>query len=128
MYLLAIGLGLAVAVLNWATATAALRNATGGGNAAPVALAATILVSLLIPLLLWYFVTRRRSNVARWLVAVLTAFGVAVIALAAARGTLQPGLAGAIGILGMVLRVLASVQLFRADAAAWFEEPEEASA
>lgn len=122
-YLAAIGVALAATAINWSATTAFLRGTAGIGDAAPAALAATIAVSLLIPLLLWYFVARRPSVVAKWLVVALTAIGVVTVALAVSRGTMQPGLAGTLGIVGVVLRVIATVQLFRADAAAWFAQP-----
>ncbi len=82
----------------------------------------TTAIGLLIPLVLWYFIARRGSVVAKWIMVVLTALGVVGIAASLAMGTFPTGLAGIFGLVGVALNVTAAAMLFRPDAKAWFGE------
>ena len=75
-------------------------------------------VSLGIMLLLWYFISRRASSLAKWLLVGLTIIGLpsSISGLMTASG-LQLVLTAAV----LVLQILAIVLLFRADARAWFQ-------
>lgn len=87
----------------------------------------TLAVSFAIYLLLWYLVAHKASNVAKWILIVLVALGVASLPLA---------LSGPLGITALLnlavyaLEVVALVYLFRADAKAWFngERPSDPAA
>lgn len=89
----------------------------------PVAL----LLSCAITLALWYLVARRASLAAKWVVTILTGLATLrfVINLSVVfRGSVPVVamlLSGAIVVLGIV----ATLQLFRPDARAWFGEDEE---
>ncbi|WP_315760404.1 hypothetical protein [Sphingomonas sp. Y38-1Y] len=77
-------------------------------------------IGLVINVALWYFVARRASNAARWILVVLFVLGLASLLFSVAMGTFPPGAAGALGALGWVLQTASIVMLFRRDAAAWF--------
>lgn len=79
-------------------------------------------LGLLLPLILWYFIARRGSVVAKWVMVVVTAIGVGSLALQMARGQFEIGLPGILGIVGVVLNVIAATMLFRPDARPWFGE------
>ena len=50
-------------------------------------------ISLLIPLLLWYFIARRASNIAKWILVVMTLLGLLFV-------NLDPGQLGSLGQVG----------------------------
>jgi hypothetical protein len=95
-----------------------------------LAVGVTSIVSIGIELLLWYFIARRGSNLARWIFAIF--FGLAVLSMVAlgirfAQGALSPVRLG-VPLLTMSLRIVSLWLLFRPDAAAWFRgrhSPEE---
>lgn len=76
-----------------------------------------VAIGLLISVLLWWLVARKASNVAKWILVVLTAIG-----LISLPGTLAGGLdlVTVISLLSYALSVAAIVCLFREDAKAWF--------
>jgi hypothetical protein len=79
-------------------------------------------VSFAIYLLLWFLIARRASNVAKWILIVLVALGVASLPLALT-GPLN--LSVLLNVLVYALEIAALVFLFRADAKAWFRgEPQ----
>lgn len=85
-------------------------------------------IGLLIQLLLWYFITRRGSVVAKWIFIVLTG-------LALCSGLWGLVMSGAtsvvIGVLGaamLILQAIAIWLLFRPDTPAWFGEDGEVDA
>ncbi len=72
-----------------------------------------------ISLLLWWLASRRASNVARWMLAILAALGLVILLLSL--GDLpMPQMIGAV-LLGAV-QIAAVWFLFRPDAAAWFKQ------
>ncbi|MEJ2409767.1 MAG: hypothetical protein P8Y58_00685 [Novosphingobium sp.] len=78
------------------------------------------LFSLGIPLLLWFFISRRASNMAKWILAVLTGLGLVsllpTLSVLMARGLLSLVFTVTI----TALQVVAVAFLFRKDARAWF--------
>jgi hypothetical protein len=74
-------------------------------------------VSFAIYLLLWYLIAHRASNVARWILVVLVALGVASLPLAL---TGPMSFTVLLNLAVYALEVAALVFLFRADAKAWF--------
>lgn len=79
-------------------------------------LIATIAIAALINLLLWYFVARRGSVIAKWIVVVF--FGIVLLTFVASLGALKLPLA-LITISALILQALAVYMLFRPDAVAW---------
>ena len=79
-----------------------------------------VVVRLGLPLLLWFMITKRASNVAKWILVAVTAIVVAITLAAGTRGTLamDPAaltLAAAV----TALHFAALWFLFRPDARAW---------
>ncbi len=102
-------------------------NPAYAGSAGTIAMASTTLgmaVGIALPLLLWYMISRRASNVARWLYVAFFVAGVlmlpSTLGLAARTSmlTVMPGL------VTMALQGAAIFCLFRADARVWFGGPE----
>lgn len=74
-----------------------------------------------IPVLLWFLIARRASNVAKWILVVLTVIGtlfmIPTLAIVAEQGAL-----GLVLVLVVtVLQIYAITLLFRSDAKAWLE-------
>lgn len=82
-----------------------------------------VAVSFAIYLLLWVLIARRASNAAKWILVVLTAFGV-LSALPTLTGTLTTTLLLSLAV--YALEVAAIVFLFRPDAKAWLGGKEPA--
>jgi hypothetical protein len=122
VYLAAIVLGVINTVMSWSLVTQAASDpALQKTGVASGLLVGALIIGILIPLLLWYFIARRASNVAKWIYVVLLAFGV----LGFLRGLSVPnapgGLTLVIGALSLALQVWAGVLLFKPDATAWLE-------
>ena len=80
----------------------------------------TTTVGFAIPLLLWYFISRRASNVAKWILIALTGIGVLAIIPALQQLAKLGTLPMAVSLLITALQVIALALLFRDDARAWF--------
>jgi hypothetical protein len=88
----------------------------------------SMVVGIAIYLLLWFLIARKASSVAKWILVVFVALGLAFSVPAALAGPWDLAL-----ILGFVvygLEVAALVYLFQSDAAAWFrgETPSDPAA
>ena len=84
-------------------------------------LAVGVVIGILVPLLLWYFIARRASNVAKWIFVVLTAVGLLGFLSALANPMVPKGLVTLLGAAGTGLQVYGAWLLFRPDAAAWLD-------
>ena len=122
VYLGAIALGLVNTFLSWSQVNAMLADprmqSAGVGNGT---LVFGVVVGVLIPILLWYFIARRASNVAKWIYVVLTALGVFSFLSSLANPLVPKGLTMIVGALSVLLQVYGAWLLFRPDAAAWLE-------
>jgi len=78
-------------------------------------------VSLTIYLLLWFFIARKASNVAKWILVVFTALGIASLAYAFATAGMAGDLNALLSLAYYALGVAAVVFLFKPDAEAWFK-------
>jgi len=88
------------------------------GTAGAGIMIATFVFSMAISLLLWFFIARRASNAARWILTVFTVIG--VLSLPLSIGKLPvPVMLVALAITG--LQVAALWFAFRPDAKAWFK-------
>ena len=88
----------------------------GGGSGASLGVMA---ISLLIPLLLWYFIARRASNIAKWILVVMTLLGLLFVNLDAGQ---LGSLAGMASLAETILQLVDIVLLFRAAARAWLSD------
>lgn len=122
VYLGAIAVGLVNTVLSWSQVNAMLDDprmqAAGMGTGT---LAFGVVVGVLVPLLLWYFIARRASNVAKWIYVVLTALGLFGFLSSLANPLAPKGLTMVVGAVSVLLQVYGAWLLFRPDAAAWLE-------
>jgi len=133
LYLTALLLGIVGGVLNWQATSAMLANnpaieAMGTGIVYGI-LVGSIVFGLGINLLLWYFISRRVSNGARWIWVLLLVFGMpgTIRTFLGSTGVVVLPVAGrAILIINLLLQIAAAVMLFRADARAWFASGGEA--
>ncbi len=87
----------------------------------PLVLTVACLLSPVIGLLLWYFIARRASVVARWIMVVLVGLGALSFAYVLRRPIAADGRAMVAGaVLTELLKVFAMTRLFTADAKRWF--------
>lgn len=122
-YLGALLLSVIATALSWNQITEKLAANPEAAALGPGFVAASAAVGLLIGLVLWYFVARKASVVAKWIVVVFCALAVLGFVYVAATGQTPGGIGGILGIARLVLSVIAVVFLFRPDAKAWFGEP-----
>ena len=122
VYLASIAIGLVNTVLSWSQVDAMLADprmqAAGVGTGT---LVFAVVIGILVPLLLWYFIARRASNVAKWIYVVLTAVGLFGFLSAVANPMVAKGLVTVLGAAATGLQVYGAWLLFRPDAAAWLE-------
>jgi hypothetical protein len=76
---------------------------------------------LLWNLLMWFFIARRASNIAKWIFVVMMALGLVFMAIGA-QWSFDLGVTYILSVgLVTVLQVIATVYLFRRDAVAWLK-------
>ncbi len=121
-YLGAMALGLANNALNWTNLQEQMAAAPNSQLLPDWFLPATLGFGLLITLLLWYFVARRASVVAKWILVVffvIGLIGVPGIVMGLTTGTVAP-LMAIVALLTLGLNAAAVWMLFRPDAKHWF--------
>ncbi|WP_420605887.1 hypothetical protein [Novosphingopyxis sp.] len=115
-YLANLIVGAVGTIFNW-DVTLEQFQAGAGAALSPMILIAILVVAYAISLLLWYFVARRASNIAKWIVVVFTLFGlIGLPAFFVGAFSLVKG----IGLLSLLLSVTAVIFLFMPDARLWF--------
>ncbi|WP_222559296.1 hypothetical protein [Caenibius sp. WL] len=123
VFLLSLGLGMINTALSFQDSLAYMQAdpATAQAGFGAGFLIFTQAVSFAILLLLWYFIARRASTVAKWILVVLTAIG--TLAVLPTLSTLaERGLFTMIvALIITAMQIFALVCLFRADAKAWFK-------
>ena len=94
----------------------------------PVFVAVVAVVAVLIKVLLWYFIARRGSDVARWIFVILFVLAALSIARTAFfygsamfRGGTISIVSPTISAIDFALRTICLVLLFQPDATAWFK-------
>lgn len=131
LYLGSIAVYIVNAVIFW-TANREMMNMMGRVRATPgladlispimiVALLATVLVSVLF----WYLVVRKRHVAGKWLVVVTEAIGAVLALLALGRlvgGTAPNPASILLGLVSTALAIAAAIVLFRPDARTWLGE------
>ena len=122
VYLGSIALGLVNTAFSWGALTASLKTVGDGAmTMGPGVMVGSIALSLVISLLLWFFIARRASNVAKWIYVVITAIGVFGVLSSLANPLTPKGLTMIGGFVATALQVFAAWLLFKPDAAAWLE-------
>lgn len=120
LFLGALALDALVYALTWSQDVAAGAKAYPQLAASvPATLACVIIAGLAIGVLLWYFVTRRASVVAKWIIAGWFVVGTMMLALSLFRG-ISFALPVVIGWAAYALRAWSVSYLFKPDAEAWF--------
>jgi hypothetical protein len=121
-YLGAFVLGLVNTALAWSATRATFDASPQAAMLGGWFLTATTLIGFAITLALWYFIARKGSAVAKWILVVLLGFGIVGALFALLMGTYPAGLSGAIGIFNTVLQAVAVSFLFKPETKAWFGE------
>ncbi len=123
IFLLSVGLGMINTALSFQDNLAYMKAdpATAQAGFGAGFLILTQGISFAILLLLWYFIVRRASTVAKWILVILTAIG--TLAILPTLGTLaERGLFTMIvALIITAMQIFALVCLFRADAKVWFK-------
>ncbi len=120
LFLLSLALAMLNAVLSYGMLVAEVESEPAlAGMGGPLVLT-VVAASLLIPLILWYFIARRASVIAKWLLVALIAIGLLFGSYGFESGITLPDL---LGVVVTILQLLATALLFRADAREWLAEP-----
>jgi len=122
-YLGAVVVGLIASLLNWQHMESLVSVQRANAMIGSWYMPAAVIVGVLIPVVLWYFVARRASTVAKWIVVVLFVFSCFGLVTGLAGHTYPTGIAGVLSIIAFVLDAIAVWMLFKPDAKAWFGEP-----
>ncbi|HTG37838.1 hypothetical protein [Sphingomonas sp.] len=112
---LAIGLVNSLMILN------AINADQAGQPLSPSVLIGSIVVGNIINVVLWYFVARRASNIARWILVALFVLGALSLGFSVMTDSYPGGIEGLLGAIGWALQAASILCLFRRDAATWFE-------
>ena len=128
-YLAALAVNLAGPFLIWPALTAGVaERARVGANAAGMVngiLIGGILIAAVLGVLLWWFVARRGSIVAKWIAVMLLGYSLVSSALGLAQVEGAFDFMRALAVLSMVFTAVALAALFMPDARGWFgQEPE----
>lgn len=121
LYLGAWAIGVINALTFWDRNTVAIRK-SGIEETLPGYQYWTTGLGFLIPLILWYFIARQGSAVAKWILVVLVALGVASIVTVIVNGRLPQSATGLLGLVAIALQIAAASLLFRQDTKPWFGE------
>jgi hypothetical protein len=119
VYLGALAVSLLSVAISWNQTVLEFEARVPGSG--PVLAAGAMAVGFAISLLLWWLIARRASNVAKWILVVLTAIGLFGFLSSLFMATVPKDLNFAMSAAANLLSVYAVWLLFRADAAAWLE-------
>jgi uncharacterized membrane protein YeiB len=120
-YLAALALGLVNTALSWNTTMATMQaEASTAAIATPVMLG-SLVIGFGISLLLWFFTSRKRSTIAKWILVVFFVLGVLSLLFTLMNGQFPGGLPGVLSVVATVLQAAAIFMLFQPDAVAWFK-------
>jgi hypothetical protein len=122
IYWAVILLGLINTALGWSDMIASVQVQRMIAQVGSASVYATVLFGVVLQLLLWYFVARRGSVIAKWIFVLLTAATILFSVPTLLGGTSGSVAMTVINIALVVLQLVAVVLLFRADARDWFGE------
>lgn len=121
LFLGALALGLVNAAISYSS-TVELLEADPAvaemGMAIPGFFIATTALGYAISLLLWFLISRKATNIAKWILTVLTVIGALMIPLSLGELELVENI---ITVIVTLMQVAAVWMLFRPDAKSWFE-------
>lgn len=120
LYLAGFAVGVIGAIIGWSQ-IAQIERSPMLGAAVP----ALIVIGFAISLLLWYFIARRGSVVAKWIATVFAAFSVigVVVGIVGLLGGTAFSMTTGLSLVASLLKIAAVTFLFRPDTRAWFGEP-----
>ena len=121
-YLGQLALGFVIGIINWSNLSATLE--TPGLKALGVGsnfLIGIMVLSLIFSLLIWYFIARRASNIAKWIYVVVTGIGSFGVIGSLNNPFAPKGLLLVGNIVVVVLQLYAAWLLFKPDAVEWLE-------
>lgn len=122
VYWAIIVLGLVSAALGWSDMMASVQVQQSVAHFGMGMVYGPIVLGILVQLLLWYFIARRGSVVAKWIFVVLSGLGV-VFSLFSLVTKGSPSIpVGVIDVALLVLQVIAIMLVFRPDTRPWFGE------
>jgi hypothetical protein len=116
-------LGLVNSVLTWSSMTAQMAATPGAGMLGSNFLIGSMAIGIIINLLLWYFIARRGSNVARIIWTVLFAIGIFGVAAMFFQPTTLSMKAAPL--ISFALQAVGVFLLYRPDAKPWFSPNKE---
>ena len=111
--------GIVAAVVGWDRQLAALERQPGVAAMATGVLAFTLAVSTLVYVLLWYFIARRASVVAKWIYVVLVVLSAGNLLREMLANGMRTDIVAAMNVIGLVLMLTSAALLFRRDAREW---------
>ncbi|MGK6317951.1 hypothetical protein [Sphingomonas sp. DT-204] len=112
--------GLVNTVMSWDRSLSVAMRSPAVAAMGPGFLYATTAVGLAIPALLWFFIARRGSTIAKWILVVLFAIGLVALLFTFMGGRFPTGFSGALALIALVLQAAAVAMLFRPDTRTWF--------
>lgn len=115
-------LGLVNTALGWSDMLASVQVQRMIAQVGAASVYISVLFGVGLQLLLWYFIARRGSVIAKWIFVILTAATLLFTIPGLVSGGDGAPLIAVINVALAVLQVIAIVLLFRADARAWFGE------
>lgn len=123
LFLISVGFGLINTVLSFSKTQALLAAdpamaELGFGSGFIISIA---IVGIAVPLLLWFFIARRASNVAKWVLVVITGLGLLMMPSTLSSANQMGYLWLFMALAVTALQLIAIYYLFRADAREWLE-------
>lgn len=116
-------IGIGGMILHWTTVVDLLKKdpiLSRSVDVAVIAVGLALVFGFALSLLLWYLISRRANNVAKWIYVVVMGFGV-VSTLTSINDPMSPkGFALAISLASTALTAVSILFLFRPDTRAWF--------
>lgn len=124
-YLGALGVGLVNTALSWGATQEMLASdpALGAAGFGTGFFVSVLGLGLIIPLLLWFFIARRGSNIAKWILTVLFVIGLLGTIPLLTGSTPLPGgtIALVLTLVATAMQAYAVFMLFKPDAVAWLK-------
>jgi hypothetical protein len=122
LYLGALAIALVASLLTWDATLETLRAQPNGESVGPTVLYVGIAISVIIPLLLWFFVARKASVVAKWILVALFVLGLLMFLAGFGSEMAPKGLTLIASAVTTLMQAVAIYFLFRPDAKAWFAD------
>ena len=117
-YLASLALGIVNTTIHWQVIEQSFEDPALQVLGGPGAIVGILAFGMAISLLLWFFIARRASTVAKWIYVVFIAFG--VIGIISSLTTLPFGTQLILNVVAQLLQFFAAWLLFKPDAKAWF--------